>query len=466
MIFGAGSVVRAATLTVGNLSSTPCTGTYSTISAAVAAASAGDTIKVCPGTYPESVGVDKGLIINGANAGISPNAGSRLTESVVTGASPTIRLNTTDSVTIDGFTFSGTTGAIIDSYMTGNKPTIERNIFTAAADSFFFANSDIVTFEDNYLHDLTDCDVCEGLFLAGNWNGATGTVASIKSNVWSTVGGPGMNLSNVKGTLSGNRFSFVTYYGSLLANGTNLDVSGNTFDHTINPNPTVRTWGAGVRFFTPSAGFGARITGNTFTSNYVGIGVRQGTSDPTVDITGMDVYAHQNNFVGNTAAGLRHDGLGTFNATCNWWNSPSGPTNVGNPGGTGDVVDGTGPVTFKPWLVAPGPSGSCLGGLPPKDCKKALEQKEADFEARQRAADKAFDDQQKAAKKAFEATHPTAAQKRAFDDQQRAARKAFDGQQEAAEKAFNKQNEIDEKQCESGKDDKDDKKDKGEKHDH
>jgi hypothetical protein len=468
IIFATGAVATAAELTVGNATSGLCPHVFTSIQDAVSAASSGDTIKVCQGTYIESVNIPLGLSLRGPNFGISPNGGTRVAEATINGdTGTTIRIGTAEPVTIDGFTFSGGTGAFSDSYTTGNKPTIVRNIFTAAIDSFFFANSDSVTFEDNYLHDLSDCVPCEGLFLSGNWNGATGTVASIKSNVWSTVGGPGMNLSNVKGTLSGNRFSYVTYYGALLANGTNLDVSGNTFDHTINPDPTVRTWGAGVRFYTPSnPGFAARITGNTFSSNYVGIGVRMGS--PTADITGLDVYAHQNNFVGNTAAGLRHDGLGTFNATCNWWNSTSGPTNVGNPGGTGDVVDGTGPVTFKPWLVAPGPSGSCLGGLPPKDCKKAVEQKEADFEARQRAADKAFDDQQRAAKKAFEATHPTAAQKKALDDQQRAARKAFDGQQEAAEKAFNKQNEIDEKQCESGKvdkGDKDDKKDKDKKHD-
>jgi hypothetical protein len=73
--------------------------------------------------------------------------------------------------------------------------------------------------------------------------------------------------------------------------------------------------------------------------------------------------AHQNNFEGNTADGIRHDGLGTFNATCNWWNSASGPTNAGNPGGTGDGVSG--PVNFTPWLIAPAPGGACLGGVPP-----------------------------------------------------------------------------------------------------
>jgi len=84
---------------------------------------------------------------------------------------------------------------------------------------------------------------------------------------------------------------------------------------------------------------------------------------PTADITGLDVYAHQNNFEGNTTFGLRHDGVGTFNATCNWWNSANGPTNSGNPGGSGDGVKG--PVNFTPWLIARAPVGACLGGVPP-----------------------------------------------------------------------------------------------------
>ena len=330
-----------------------------------------DPIIVAAGTYVENIGIPRGLSLRGPNFGISPNTMTRVAEATIDGdnGGTTIRISTTQPVTIDGFTFSGGTGAFIDSYTAGNNPTIKHNIFTAQVDGFYFFQSALFTFEDNYLHDLTDCGSCDGIFLDGNWDGSSGTLASIKNNVWSTVGSSGMNLSSVKGTISGNSFSYVTYYAALLANGTNADVSGNTFDHTINPDLTVRTYGAGVRFYTPSAGFGARITANTFSSNYVGIGVRMGS--PTADITGLDVYAHQNNFVGNTAAGIRHDGLGTFNATCDWWNSASGPTNAGNPGGTGDAVDGSGPVTFAPWLNAPAPGGNCFPVATTADqCKK------------------------------------------------------------------------------------------------
>ena len=46
---------------------------YNTISAAVAAASTGDTIQVCAGTYPETVQVSTpGLIFEGHQAGVDP----------------------------------------------------------------------------------------------------------------------------------------------------------------------------------------------------------------------------------------------------------------------------------------------------------------------------------------------------------------------------------------------------------
>src|SRR2546427_6683970 len=97
-----------------------------TIQAAVNKASSGNTIMVATGLYSESVNVDRGLLIDGPNVGISPNGGSRVLEAVIDGGGGTaIRISTTEPVTIDGFTFSGGTGALIDSYTSGNNPTIK-----------------------------------------------------------------------------------------------------------------------------------------------------------------------------------------------------------------------------------------------------------------------------------------------------------------------------------------------------
>src|SRR5689334_1494583 len=85
--------------------------TQSTISGAVAAASPGDTIQVCAGTYAELVNVNKTLTLKGAQAGVDARTGRTglpATESVVTGNAGTTSFYVTASdVTIDGFTVQG-----------------------------------------------------------------------------------------------------------------------------------------------------------------------------------------------------------------------------------------------------------------------------------------------------------------------------------------------------------------------
>ncbi|HEV8718964.1 MAG TPA: hypothetical protein VGX03_39860 [Candidatus Binatia bacterium] len=99
----------AATLVVdddGFASATDCndltTATFTTISAAVAAASSGDTILVCPGTYPEQVVITKDLTLLG-----DPGATIAATFGAV-GAMVDVSGTT---VIIAGFTINGNGGA-------------------------------------------------------------------------------------------------------------------------------------------------------------------------------------------------------------------------------------------------------------------------------------------------------------------------------------------------------------------
>jgi len=91
---------------------------FTTIQDAINAASAFDTIKVCPGVYIEQVYIDKPLILIGANAGNDPtNGGARGPESIVmtdvsdpdpfTAPYPTLIYVDSDFVTIDGFLLDG-----------------------------------------------------------------------------------------------------------------------------------------------------------------------------------------------------------------------------------------------------------------------------------------------------------------------------------------------------------------------
>ena len=94
---GSMSVASAATIDVCATGG----GQYSTIQAAVTAASASDTINVCAGTYTENVSIDKTLTILGPNNSIAPGtAATRVSEAVVSGS-------VTIGSGINGVTLSG-----------------------------------------------------------------------------------------------------------------------------------------------------------------------------------------------------------------------------------------------------------------------------------------------------------------------------------------------------------------------
>ncbi len=89
LILGA-ATSRAATLIVDD--SLQCPGAQlSTIQAAINAASPGDTIKICPGTYPEQVRIDKNLTVEGIPFGnenlvlLMPGAVTANSSSLVSG---------------------------------------------------------------------------------------------------------------------------------------------------------------------------------------------------------------------------------------------------------------------------------------------------------------------------------------------------------------------------------------------
>jgi hypothetical protein len=66
----------------------------------------------------------------------------------------------------------------------------------------------------------------------------------------------------------------------------------------------------------------------------------------------MGTIIHYNGFQSNSE-GFIWLGPTILNAENNWWGDPSGPHHPDNPGGTGDVVNGS--VDFIPWLLYYGP---------------------------------------------------------------------------------------------------------------
>lgn len=88
------------------------------------------------------------------------------------------------------------------------------------------------------------------------------------------------------------------------------------------------------------------ITENSITSNADGIVIGDNSLDTS------SVNANDCNIIsGNTNSGLTNNSLNLVNAEENFWGNSTGPTNAGNPGGTGDKVIGT--VDFSPWAADP-----------------------------------------------------------------------------------------------------------------
>jgi nitrous oxidase accessory protein NosD len=91
----------------GNCASTESA--FPTIQEAVTAASAGDTIHVCRGSYEESVIVDRTLTLLGAKDGVDARSRASTAESVVDPpgtVAPGFSLQA-DDIVVDGFTFEG-----------------------------------------------------------------------------------------------------------------------------------------------------------------------------------------------------------------------------------------------------------------------------------------------------------------------------------------------------------------------
>jgi hypothetical protein len=123
-------------------------------------------------------------------------------------------------------------------------------------------------------------------------------------------------------------------------------------------------------------GFGIVVEGtdhvvarNVVSGNDVGIQIQ--AANPGINAQNTDWFdrgnaptasalINQNSITGN-GIGLRNVGALQTNATCNWYGSPTGPTNAANVDGTGDPVVGL--MTFSPWLVTPDLNGdNCNSG--------------------------------------------------------------------------------------------------------
>ncbi|NWF67581.1 MAG: cadherin-like domain-containing protein, partial [Chloroflexi bacterium] len=175
------------------------------------------------------------------------------------------------------------------------------------------------------------------------------------------------DINSVSSTLNGNLINATSagtgslgFWGIIVDGGTS-QVTNNELDSDDSAG------GTGLEF---DAGFGASSTNVTATNNHVrnwdvGVVLYQcvGFGYCTSSVFGtLDV--NLNNISGNTVGMQVSDA--SVDAERNWWNSVTGPTNAGNPVGTGDSVveNGTADVDFVPWLCDGTDTSAAVGFQP------------------------------------------------------------------------------------------------------
>jgi hypothetical protein len=368
-----GAAVFAATLVIISTAAAQaqvCTvpsGSYPTIQSA-ASDPACTTINVAPGVYNENVVVNFPTTINGAQTGnrFDARVGA---ESEVNGATPignvaVFSINAAD-VTIDGFTIrnSVTSGAATGIVVRGlgNDAAILNNIFDAITSPDITGNGtaqaiylneggpDNVNIQDNEMKNIHSNRSAKGVLLGDN------TLTNPSQNVK-------VESNSIHDVTSDTRGAY----------GVSVAIEPNTsglkiLDNDIN-NLTGGGWvhAVGLEGDTP----GVEVLNNDI-SNLTDL-------TPTMPADSICVFfesnpsfgtaeVHMNNFnVTPASFGIAvHPALsgGSVDGTCNWWNSPSGPTAASNPGGTGAQVSPN--VSYAPWLIAPAAGGACFGGNVP-----------------------------------------------------------------------------------------------------
>ena len=234
-----------------------------------------------------------------------------------------------------GILFCNAEGSAQDNTSTNNEMGVVAQILEG-----FGGVVKTVTFKTNTASAVGLSDpalTVSGLNAATYADGAALTITMDGNNL--TAGGPGDGISI--GDIEGNGPS-----GSVI------------FDIT---NNTISDWQEGIHLLS-SVAAGSTITGNTIANNISGAsGIHL---EAAVDATNVSV--NDNDIAGNWDYGVYNGGIGTLDATNNWWGHDSGPkdlvggnevppctddpTTEVNADGLGDEVSDN--IDYCPWLVA------------------------------------------------------------------------------------------------------------------
>jgi parallel beta-helix repeat protein len=306
---------------------------FNSIQLAVNAANPGDTVKVLPGYYHESVVVGKKLLITGAFAPSNPTAPSgdpalNVTKASIVdglGAGTTFTLNANDIV-LQGFTIANidgdidSVGVFTDPTRTGDK--VIANVIQGNTTGIYLNSSTannnngaakLTLVSGNVLLNNNAAGAAAGNAIYSDQGLRNATIAGNRISQHDNasiilVGGPLAATSQTKLTIAGNVIGKFTAHGTTptaAQTGASMIIA-NTSDSLISGNVSYNSIGTGI--FLAGGNTRDRIVGNYLTGGaFTGINVRFDDSNYPVTVvnTRIDVIANTVTYFGDSGIRLR-----------------------------------------------------------------------------------------------------------------------------------------------------------------
>jgi parallel beta-helix repeat protein len=314
-----------------------------TIAAAVSAASSGDTINVCAGTYDGSVTVNgKQLTINGSENGTATINASGQPEGVTVqgaGAAGTVLEGfTIEDAQGEGVLVEGTANVTVtNNVVSGNDlACIPQNTANDCGEGIHLeavTNSTVSrnTSENNTGGILLDDGVPPGTIGVGAFGGATAYYGPTSGNL--------VQSNIVVNNVWDCGITMPSHNSNAAPGGHPNPTAGGVFDNTVTGNVSQNNGtqgggGSGILVAAPfpgTAAYGNIIQGNTVSGNgQAGITVH--SHAPAQDVNGNQIL---NNIVGQNAVGETSPGSGVFTSG----STSAGDVDAGNPATTGILVN-------------------------------------------------------------------------------------------------------------------------------
>jgi hypothetical protein len=337
------SVLLAAAATCGwtaplvvSKAPTPCVASstvYTTIQAAVTAASSGAIIEVCPGTYPEQVLITIPLTLTGIRAGNSDYAVVTVpVGGVVANATVSPRGTGTSYSTAAQLLIQNTIGVTVANLSVQGSNSGLTDCNTGLVGVYYQNASGIVgnVSVENQVG-FTNCG--RGLGVYVETDGTASSTVAIENNVVSFTSGLniGATAPGTTVTISGNSVignSISDDNGIYVAQGATGTVSGNTIMNFTIPTDTFGSNANGICGIQVTKSSNVTISNNIVGNTNCAISMTQGTSLSithnevinTVDNDGIYVCGNsnvvqQNNIRSSANAGIRLDNAAADNCT-------------------------------------------------------------------------------------------------------------------------------------------------------